>query len=254
MKKQTVVSVVLGTLLGLVPMQAHALRCELWDLLNVLVTPLPVNDGSSMGALTVTQIQQVIESVEAGIQNVTKELKLQKWSAMGSNLSKKLSEVSVPKMEDFTKGSETAVEAFKGQFAGKTLSTGNVDFTGDKDVSKAVEEVAVVSNPVDSAERQAEIERKNAFIQQAVLDLSARILFYKSELAELKAADSSAQSTSGSGDTTGSHDISMQMKDANARVQALQEKVTAARLELLAIQNLKAAKPVQEKINVKGDS
>ena len=92
-------------------------------------------------------------------------------------------------------------------------------------------------------------ERKDAFIQQSALDIVARTLYYKSELKQLKDTLTEMQSTSGRADTVGVHEVSIQMKSTNERIQALQEKVLASRLELQSLKNLKNANTVEQKID-----
>ena len=118
-------------------------------------------------------------------------------------------------------------------------------------MAQAVEQTAVVANPVGAVEEQEAKERKKAFIQQSMLDLTARVLFYKSELQKLKQADTDAANSKSSNDTVGSMEVTVRMKDANNRIRALLEKIEAARLELTAIQNLQSADMLPEKTNVK---
>ena len=44
---------------------ANALRCELWDLLNALVTPLPTVDSSTNMSALMAQLEQVLQTVES---------------------------------------------------------------------------------------------------------------------------------------------------------------------------------------------
>ena len=128
---------------------------------------------------------------------------------------------------------------------------GSVSFDKPEQVAQAVEQTAVVANPVGAVEEQEAKERKKAFIQQSMLDLTARVLFYKSELQKLKQADTDAANSKSSNDTVGSMEVTVRMKDANNRIRALLEKIEAARLELTAIQNLQSADMLPEKTNVK---
>ena len=44
---------------------ANAIICELWDLLNVLVTPLPTVDYSTDITALFVQLEQILQTIEA---------------------------------------------------------------------------------------------------------------------------------------------------------------------------------------------
>lgn len=207
----------------------------------------PVYDAMSMGGNTVEGVEQVIETLQAGLQLAEKTKKLQKWSKTASDLKRDLHEFEMPKMKDFVKGTESAVDVYKGKAKG--IISGAVNFKDDKSTTKAVMEAVVVANPLTAAERKEVEERKDAFIQQSALDIVARTLYYKSELKQLKDTLTEMQSASGRADTVGVHEVSIQMKSTNERIQALQEKVLASRLELQSLKNLKNANTVEQKID-----
>ena len=205
------------------------------------------NDATSMGGQTVENAEQVVETVKSGLQLVEKTKKMQKLSQTGPDIARSLQKFEVPEITDFKKGTETSVDVYKGQ--AKDVPTRVVDFQSKKDVEKAVTDAVVVSNPITTAERKAAEERKSAFIQQSTLDIVARTLYYKNELNKLRETLLAIQTTSGNEDTAGVHEISIQIKDANQRIQALQEKVLASRVELQALRNLKNAIPVEQEID-----
>ena len=207
----------------------------------------PVFDMMSAGGNTVENTEQVIETLQAGLQLAEKTKKLQKWSQTASDLKRNLHEFEMPKMEDFVKGTESAVDVYKGKAKG--IISGALNFKESKNTSKAVMDAVVVANPLTAAQRKEVEERKDAFIQQSALDIVARTLYYKSELKQLKDTLTEMQSTSGRADTVGVHEVSIQMKSTNERIQALQEKVLASRLELQSLKNLKNANTVEQKID-----
>ena len=231
------------------PKPANAIICELWDLLNALVTPLPtVDSGTDLSSLF-ANLQQVLQTVESVSEVMEYENKLTKLSEGGS-VASSLNQVQVPALENTTKGSETSVDAYKGTVPG--VQVPGVNFEQNNQTEQAVMKTAVVANPVGEAETIAAEERKNAFIQQARIDLLSDLLVAKKKLAELKQSDSQAQGASSSSDTVGGNDVSITMKDFENQVQALEQKIVAMRNLREGIAALKTADTVQEDINVGG--
>lgn len=226
-------------------------RCEAFDLANALRTPLSVDDSKLQTRISISVAEQTAETIQGMIQELTKVQKIAKWSLGGAVLSKFLPSVQIPELKDLEKGVQSRVDAFKGAVSGLEGAVGSVSFDKPEQVAQAVEQTAVVANPVGAVEEQEAKERKKAFIQQSMLDLTARVLFYKSELQKLKQADTDAANSKSSNDTVGSMEVTVRMKDANNRIRALLEKIEAARLELTAIQNLQSADMLPEKTNVK---
>ena len=245
----TLCSVFLATSVNVKP--ASALRCELWDLLNALVTPLPTNDTNTDLSALLAQLEQILQTIEA-IKELEKYIeKLEKLSEDASSLSDALTQVDVPEIESPTKGSQTNVDAYKG--TAPDVQTPSVDFeNGGDQLIDAVSEVAIVSNPVGNVEEQAAIERKDAYIQQATIDLLSDILVAKKKLKELKESDTDSLSSSSSNDTVGAIHVASQMKDFENQVQTLEHKIKALQNLLEGIRGLKAADPVKEKISVGG--
>lgn len=228
---------------------ANALRCELWDLLNILVTPLPTVDNSTDLSALFVQLEQILQTIEAFNEVTEYTNKLEKL-AKGSSLSASIPQVKVPKLENVTKGAQTEVDAYKGSVPG--VKTTSVDFEKEGQVSKAVSAAAVVANPVGNVEEQAATERKNAYIQQATIDLVADVLLAKKMLQQLKQADSNAQGSSSSGDTAGVIHVAARMKDYENQVQTLEQKIKALQNLREGINALKEADPVKEEIKVGG--
>ena len=81
----TLCSVFLATSVNVKP--ASALRCELWDLLNALVTPLPTNDTNTDLSALLAQLEQILQTIES-INELEKYIdKLEKLSEDASSLS-----------------------------------------------------------------------------------------------------------------------------------------------------------------------
>ena len=230
---------------------ANALRCALWDVLNSNVTPLPTEDRSTNTSALMAQLEQVLQTVESVNELTEYTNKLEKL-AKGSSLSASISQVTVPKLENITKGAQTAVDAYKGNVPG--VETATVDFEKEGQVAAAVSDVAVVSNPLGDIEEQVAKERKNAYIQQATIDLLADVLVAKKTLADLKQADSNAQSSSSSGDTVGVIHVAARMKDYENQVQTLEHKIKALQNLREGINALKKADPLKDEISVGGQS
>ena len=232
-------------------------RCEQFDLINALRTPLLVDDTKLQRPGFISVVEQTGETVEALVQDLTKIQMLNKWSlkgALSGKLSNTLSSVEIPKLNDLETGLQSSVDAFKKDVVGSMTEVEKIeaaiDFTNPDQVALAVEQAAIVANPIGALEEQSAQERKEAFIQQSILDLTARVLFYKSELQKLKQADTDASNSNSSKDTVGTMEVSIRIKDANNRIRALLEKIEAARLELAAIQNLQSADMLPKKVYV----
>ena len=208
----------------------------------------PHHDATSTAGLTTENAEQVSETMESELLLAEKISKEEKLSTTGSNVSRDLDNFGVPEAEDSEKGTDTSVDVYKGK--AKDVPTKVVDFKKENEVEKVVMDAVVVANPITASERKATEERKAAYIQQSTLDIVARVLYYKNELNKLEETLHEMHEVSGEGDTIGVHEISIRMKDANQRIQALQEKVLASRLELQGIKNLKSAKPVEQKIDI----
>lgn len=231
---------------------ANAIICELWDLLNVLVTPLPTVDNSTDLSALFAQLEQIIQTVESTIEVTEYMNKLEKLSESTSSLASSISQVKVPELENVTKGVQTTVDAYKGMVPG--LDTASVDFEKEGQVKDAVAKAAVVANPIGNVEEQAAQERKEAYIQQATIDLLADVLVAKKTLADLKQADSDAQASSSSSDTVGVIHVAARMKDYETQVQTLEQKIKALQNLREAINGLKTAETVKEEISVGGQS
>lgn len=228
---------------------ANALICELWDLLNVLVTPLPTVDSSTDLSALFAQLEQVLQTVESFNEVDEYKNKLEKLSKNVS-LSTSIPQVEVPELKSVTKGAQTIVDAYKGSVPG--IETISVDFAKKGQVAKAVSDAAVVANPVGNVEEQAATERKNAYIQQATIDLLADVLVAKKTLSDLKAADTDAQGSSSSGDTAGVIHVAARMKDYENQVQTLEQKIKALQNLREGINALKKADPLKDEIKVGG--
>lgn len=208
----------------------------------------PHHDATSMAGQTVENSEQVSETIESEFLLAEKRSKMEKLSTTGPDVSRDLENFGVPVVEDSEKGTDTSVDVYKGK--AKDVPTKVVDFKQEDEVEKVVMDAVIVANPITASERKAAEERKAAYIQQSTLDIVARVLYYKNELNKLRDTLHEMHEVSGEGDTVGVHEISIQMKDANQRIQALQEKILASRLELQGIKNLKNAQPVEQKINI----
>ena len=220
--------------------------CIAFDIANAKITPLPVFDMQASTGLVMDDVEQTEETLKAAFQYAKKQLMMRKWSIAGYVLRKVLNVFVMPKVVDMTKGSMSYVDAYRNRVNGIVLPV--VDFLHNSQIARTVEKIAIVSNPRTSAERLAEKERKDAFIQQSVLDLVARTLYYKSELEKLKQTDTAMQVANGTADTIGTVHVAMQIKEVQERIQGLEEKILAARIELQAIKNLQAAVPITSRI------
>ena len=231
---------------------ANALRCELWDLLNVLVTPLPTVDSSTNIAALFAQLEQILQTVEAF--NEVKEYtnKLEKLSKNMSSLSTSLSQVTVPSLESVETGIQTTVDAYKGSVPG--LKTLVVNFEKEEQVTDAISKTAVVADPVGAVEEQVVKERKDAFIQQATIDLMADVLVAKKTLADLKNADANAQASSSTGDTAGVIHVAARMKDYENQVQTLEQKIKALQNLREGINALKTLDTIKSEVSEGGQA
>jgi len=228
---------------------AKALICELWDILNAAVTPLPTNDTTTGINTLMTNLQQVLQSTESLNEYSEYLNKFQKLASGNTSLASGLQAIDVKSFENATNGASGLIDAFKGKLEGLGAM---VNFEKPEQVENAVNVAAVVSNPIDDAERLAEAEKKAAFIQQSRIDLLAEVLVAKKVLAELKAADSQAQTSSSSQDTNGIINQAIQMKNFENQVQVLEQQLAAMQDLLEGIRILEMAEPVQEEISVGG--
>ena len=230
---------------------ANALICELWDILNALVTPLPVNDSATNVNTLMTQLQQILQTVESTNEKDAYINKVKKLASGNDTLSAFISQVPVPQIENATSGATGLIDAFKGKLEG----VGSVvNFEKADQIKNALNKAAVVSNPIDDVERLAEDEKKRAFIQQTKIELLADVLVLKKKLAELKQADTQAQNSSSSQDTNGIMNLAIRMKDFENQVQILEQDLAAKHNVLESIRLLQEADPVLEEIPVGGKS
>ena len=214
-----------------------------------MVPVCPVFDIHANVGLIAIFIQEKLGYVASMYHKSLKDVKVNKFSSLGrTKISRKLSKYTVPNIKDYENGTESAVDAYKGRMQG--LETRVVDFKDDKQTADVLKEAIVVSKAVTHGEQVAERERKEAFVQQSILDLLARVLYYKTELNKLRDMDAEMEASLGMNDTIGNLDISERMKDANERIQALQEKILAMRLEVQSIKNFKASKYISHDISI----
>ena len=209
----------------------------------------PVVDVVSNPMLLLLLTQEKLGYVVSTFHKSMKSFEVSKFSIQErKDISRTLNKYTVPEIEDYKTGSDSAVDAYRGKMPGMDAST--VDFEDDKETTDVLKDAIVVATGISPAEKTVEKERKNAFIQQSILDLLARVLYYKTELNKLRDLDAEIQSTLGLGDTVGTFDVSERMKDADARVQALEEKILAMRIEVQAIKNFTQVDAVNQDINV----
>ena len=95
-------------------------------------------------------------------------------------------------------------------------------------------------------------EKRDAFIQQAFIDLHADVLVAKRKLADLKKSDSDAQNSSSTTDTNGNDSLVIRMKNFENQVQVLEQKILAMRVTFEGLRDLKSAKTSQTEISVGG--
>ena len=228
------------------------LICAAWNKVNKLVTPLSTIDSALDTNTTILGLQQVLQTMASILEVVEYERKLEKLSADISSLSDNLKQVNVLELKNTVKGAETSVDAYKGTVP--DIKTTNVDFEKGDQIANAITQTAVVANPVGNVEELAAKERKDAYIQQATIDLLSDLLVAKKKLAGLKQSDSQGQGSSSSEDTVGAIHVKVQMNDFENQVQALEHKIQAMRNVREGIRSLKNADTVKEEINVGGQS
>lgn len=230
----------------------HPIVCAIWEKINEDITPLPTIDEALDNNANFVALQQVLQTIAATLEVIEYERKLEKLSESISSLSDNLKQVNVLELKNTVKGVETFVDAYKGTVP--DVKTANVDFEKGDQVSNAITQTAVVANPVGNVEELAAQERKDAYIQQATIDLLSDLLVAKKKLSGLKQSDSQGQGSSSSEDTVGAIHVKIQMNDFENQVQALEHKIQAMRNVREGIRSLKNADTVKEEINVGGQS
>ena len=93
---------------------ANALRCELWDLLNAAVTPLPTNDTSTGVNTLMTNLQQVLQSTESLNEFSEYANKFQKLASGNTTLASVIPGIDVTSFENALNGGSGLIDAFKG--------------------------------------------------------------------------------------------------------------------------------------------
>lgn len=222
------------------------LECIAIDTLNVIVTPMPIIDGETGKQTIITAVEATMNDIESLFHMIKYMEKLAKLSINPKSIFSKIKAVKVTSIESVTKGTQTIIDGFK------DATSGIVNFELPETTKRAITATAVVANPVDSIEEIVANERREAFIQQAFIDLHADILVAKKKLADLNEADSQAQSTSSTGDSIGNSNVVMVMKNFENQVQALEENLAAMRVALEGLRNLKEADVLKEDVNVGG--
>lgn len=222
------------------------LECIAIDALNFIVTPMPIIDGETGKQTIITAVEATMNDLESLFHLIKYMEKLAKLSINPTSIFSKIKSVKVTSIESVTKGTQTIVDGFK------SATSGVVDFEKPETTKRAISATAVVANPVNSVEEIEASERREAFIQQAFIDLHADILVAKKKLADLNEADSQAQEASSTGDSIGNSNVVMVMRNFENQVQALEENLSAMRIALEGIKNLKDADVLKEDVSVGG--
>lgn len=231
------------------PGHFKALECAAIDVANVLVTPLPIVDPKTDRDTLMTASESITNNFEALLQLIKYIEKMRKLSLNPFSLMQDIDITKVTPIKNVTSGAQTIVDGFKGNMPKIPSDLEGfvmANFEKHESTEDAIEKIAVTANPVGSVEKIVVQERRDAFIQQAIIDLHADILVAKKKLADLKESDSEAQDSSSTGDTIGTLNMSIQMKNYENQVQALEQNLKTMRITLEGIKNLRSASMITE--------
>ncbi len=240
---------ILSTALLLTPGSSYAVS---FPILDALITPLPVFDAGTFGGLSSSYMQQIEEAIKAYKQKLEKVKEQAKLFMNETDLSSNpLQRYLVNQPETAQKGSETPIDAFKAtgkeNIDGGVTSDTNVDLTDAASLEKAIEPI-LVSQAVGSVEENLKKIQRKQYEQQNVIDVMAKVLYYKKELEDLQETMSQISAASSSPDSAGAVAVPAEFMAVKNKIKALQMKITATRQTLKGMQGQMSAEPLKQPI------
>ena len=120
-------------------------------------------------------------------------------------------------------------------------------YTDAASLEKAIEPI-LVSQAVGSVEENLKKIQRKQYEQQNVIDVMAKVLYYKKELEDLQETMSQISAASSSPDSAGAVAVPAEFMAVKNKIKALQMKITATRQTLKGMQGQMSAEPLKEPI------